>query len=338
MNYEKKLAKAVVAGIICLIFIGRAAADEIVLDNGDRLTGTVMTLQDGVLTFATGYSDPVKIKADRISRVRTDRQVEVHLISGEVLKGTLSSTVDRQVEVGVSTARKRSVISMETIGAINPPPVVIAWKGKVTIAGMLQSGNTNSASGSVSGHAERKTENDRLALRLLYNYAEENKVRNSENVYGILKYDYFLGRTVFTYLSLEALKDPFKDLRLRSVIGPGLGYQFWDTEGQALSLTAGISYFNEDHESGEDDNWMTGRLGVDFLYSLSARIRFTDQLLIYPNLENSEYQLRNEAGISTDLYGDWSLNLSNILEHNSNPAPTVKKDDTTWLLGLGYSF
>jgi hypothetical protein len=33
-----------------------------------------------------------------------------------------------------------------------------------------------------------------------------------------------------------------------------------------------------------------------------------------------------------------ALRLANIWERNSDPAPKIKTDDFTWILGLQYSF
>ena len=49
--------------LILLFFLGGyALADEVVLTNGDRFTGTIVEVGDGVLTLETSYSEPIKIK------------------------------------------------------------------------------------------------------------------------------------------------------------------------------------------------------------------------------------------------------------------------------------
>ena len=335
----KKECMFVLAAFSSLFLVSSAAADEIILENGDRLTGTITTSQDGTLTIKTLYSEPIKINAALISRIKSDNPVEVHLTNGEILKGALSSTADKQVEVGASHERNITTVSWDNVSMINPPsPKPIEWKGKVLLAGRSQSGNTDKSSATVGVQAVRKTDKDRFSLRALYNYGEEENVRNTENVYGALKYDYFMNEKIYTYLAVEALKDSFKDLNLRTTVGPGMGYQLWDESKKSLSFEAGLSYFNEDRENEDDDSWITARVGVNFLYNLYDRVKLTDQLLVYPSLGGEGTQLRNEAGISTSLSADWSLNLTNIYEYDTDPAPNVEKDDTTWLLGLGYSF
>lgn len=146
-----------------------AVADEIVLDNGDHLTGVVTTVLDGILTLKTDYSEPIKIKAANICRIKSDKPVEVHLTNGEVLRGSLSSIADKQVEVHDSPQRKKSIVDWDAISAVNPlPPKPIRWKGSLMIAGSLQSGNTDKSSGSVEAQAVRKTSKNSISVRAMY--------------------------------------------------------------------------------------------------------------------------------------------------------------------------
>jgi hypothetical protein len=106
-----------------------------------------------------------------------------------------------------------------------------------------------------------------------------------------------------------------------------------------LGLEAGVAYTSEDRDIGADNDWVSARFGVNFLYRLFDRIIFTDQFVIYPNLDDTgEYTLRNEAALATGIGANWSLKLSNIWLSNSNPEPGFKENDFTWILGLQYSF
>jgi len=60
--------------ILLLCFLGfgipdPASADELILQNGDRLSGTIISMADGILTLATQYSEPIKIRKEKIMRI-----------------------------------------------------------------------------------------------------------------------------------------------------------------------------------------------------------------------------------------------------------------------------
>lgn len=214
-----------------------------------------------------------------------------------------------------------------------------AWEGDITLGGTLQSGNTDKTSISLGAKATQRTGDERYSGQVLYNYAEEDDELSARNIYGTLKYDRFIVEQIYGYLSVELQKDKlFKNLNLRTIIGPGVGFQIWDTKGRSLSVEGGISYFSEDIEIGEDKQWLTARLGSNFRQKVSESIAFFDSLVVNPSVENfGEYILRNEASLNSVLSENWSIKLSNVLQYDSE-AIDVHKTDSSWTLGLQYNF
>ncbi len=317
-----------------------ASADEIILLNGDKLTGTVTKIEEGTLTLKTEYSEPIKIQKEKIKSVFTDKAVQVTLESGETLKGVLITSSDGRLIVESSEVRQASVIDWTKVKSVYPPShVPKKWKGRVTVGANAETGNTRRTSASIISEATRRTDSDRFSLRFLYNYAEDEGEVTARNAYGAFKYDYFFTKSFYGYLGVELLNDKFKDLKLRTVVGPGAGYQFWDEPDKSLLLEAGLSYFSEDLDEGEDDQWITARFAGDMRYKVWDRIVFTDRLVLYPSIKNiGQYQLRNEAGLESPLAFGWSLSLTNIIERDSDPPEDVKKNDIYWILGMQYSF
>jgi putative salt-induced outer membrane protein YdiY len=69
-----------------------------------------------------------------------------------------------------------------------------------------------------------------------------------------MKYDYFLNGNWYLLSNLTMEKDEFKDIKLRSSAGAGVGYQFWEGELSNLAVELGINYVNEDFENASDEN------------------------------------------------------------------------------------
>ena len=66
---------------------GFASADEVTLENGDRLTGTVVKMEHDVLTLKTDYSpQPVEIKVAKISTKALDIRCQPGRFLIDVLK------------------------------------------------------------------------------------------------------------------------------------------------------------------------------------------------------------------------------------------------------------
>lgn len=315
-----------------------ASADEIVLDNGVRLKGTVTALAGDQLTITSDYAEPIKVKTSRISRISTDNPVELQMKSGEVLKGNLKTGDDGVIAVEQSAGRGRVVVDAKNFAAINPPPVN-QWHGSVFAAGNYQTGNTDRAAFRLGADAERRSEKDRFGMRFLYDISSQDDDLSSRSVFGSLKYDYFFTKKFYGYLGVELLNDSFKDLNLRTIVGPGVGYQIWDDPKKALAVEAGLTYFSNDYKSAADKDWIAARLAGKFRYQLTDSIVFTDDLVLYPSLGDfSDFNLRNEAAIATALGSGWSLKLANILEYDNSPASGKKSTDSNSLIGLQYAF
>ncbi len=326
--------------IIVLLFVTQAVADEITLENGDKLTGTVIGVEQEMLTLETDYSDPIKIRKVKIIRINTTNPVEIHLTSGEVLKGKVRTDEAGHLVVDSKEGRRETVVAWENVSAINPAPIMPpSWKGNINIGAGMQSGNTERTNASVGAEAARRSDQERFSLRLLFNYAKDEDEITARNTYGAGKYDYFFTKKLYGYIGIELLNDTFRNLNLRTVVGPGVGYQIWEDPVKSLLVEGGLSYFSEDLKEGEDDQWLTGRLASNFFYNIMNFVTFTDYFVIYPSLESvGEYQLRNEAALNSSLGSNWSLRLANVLERNSDPPSDVKKNDWQWILGLQYNF
>jgi putative salt-induced outer membrane protein YdiY len=337
---KKKLVINAIYLSLFLILVSIASADEIVLENGDRMTGKLTKLEKEMITFETEYAEPINVQTSKIKSITTDSPVEIHLISGEVLKGRISTDESGNLSMEATDERETIVFGWEKVSAINPPPFVPPkWKGNVNVGASTQTGNSERTNITFGADATRKTEKDRYNLRFLHNYAEDDKNVTARNYYGAGKYDYFFTEDFYGYIGVELLKDKTKDLKLRTIVGPGMGYQIWDDTIKFLLFEAGISYFSEDLKKGEDKDWITARLAGDLRYNITESVIFSDQLIMYPSLENSrDFKLRNEAVVTSPLASGWSLRLANIFEHDGNPPEDVKRNDWYWILALQYSF
>jgi putative salt-induced outer membrane protein YdiY len=274
---------------------------------------------------------------EKIESIVTDDPVEVKLESGEVLKGRLNTVEEGKVAVEPAPGREGATVDWKKVVAVNPPPRKLT--GNITVGGTSQSGNTERASASIGAEAAIKSDKDRFSLRFLFNYGEEKGEETANNTYLNLKYDYFFTKKFYGLLALELLKDKFADLNLRTIVGPGAGYQVWDDPVKFLFFEAGVTYFSEDRIDNPDKDWVAARLAANFRYGFFKIITFADMIEVYPNLTyGGEYTLRNEASLISPLGAAWSLKLSNIWLRNSDPPSGIERDDLTWILGLQYSF
>ena len=346
-NKTNRFMEVVLIGFIFFFLtVEGVIADKVILENGDILTGTVEKAVEGKLTLKTDYAGKIEIQMGKVKQIVTDNPVDVHLTSGEVVKGKVKPVEEGKLIVEPSPERSATTVEMNKIASINPPVKELPkWHGNVSAGGYLQSGNTDRRGASFGAEALRKTENDRFKLRYIFNYGEDEGKVTTRNHYGEVKYDYFFTKKFFGFVGLELLNDKFNDTKLKTFVGPGIGYQLWDDPVKSLSFEAGLSYFNWDRYEGADEDGLSGRIGFDFRYNIVKWLSFTDRYVLYPTIGvGGLYFWRNEAALNIplgeipSLGGRWSFKFANILDFNSDPVPGFKKTDVQWIGGLQFSY
>jgi putative salt-induced outer membrane protein YdiY len=315
-------------------------SDEIYLKNMDKISGKVLTMSKGILKISTSYSKSIELDKSQVKSLRTNHSVRVKLENGWSVKGKLNPTKDGLYSIKTTKSSRRAIIPFDEIISINAPKAEPKnWKGKIYLGGTQQTGNTDRLTISFGGEGKLKLDTERFEVKFRTIYTEEDDKITSRNTLGRGQYNHFFNDKWYGLLSLEALKDKFKNLNLRLAIGPGAGYVVWDDPIKNLKLEAGLTYFSEDLKSGVDTQFMTGRLSGIFDYQFSETLSFNNKVIIFPSFENvGEFTLRNEAGLSTRLAEAWSLNLSHILDYDNETPVDVKAADSFLILALQYDF
>jgi putative salt-induced outer membrane protein YdiY len=331
---------AVLLGFFLILGNSQALADEIVLENGNILTGTIEKVEGGKLILKTDYSQPIEIQVAKIKKITTDKPVDLYLTTGEMVKGKVLATEDQKLAVEPAPGQAPRMVEMQNVAGINAPPKAPPkWRGNISLGASQQTGNTERKAASVGAEALYKVDSERFTGRFLWNYAKDKDNVSAQNTYGLLKYDHFFNKKFYGYVGLEGYNDHFKNWRFRYVVGPGAGYQIWDDEVKFFLVEGGVAYSYEDLYIGSNKDYVSARLATDIRYKFGKYLSAGDNFTLYPNLNyGGQYTLRNEAYILSPLGAGWNLKLSNIWTRDSDPSPGFVKDDFQWILALQYSF
>ncbi len=338
---SKPIGKTTVLILLNVFWFGMwvlpAWADQIEFGDGNVLQGTVTRLEKGTLTFSTEYAEKIQIPVEKIQTLFTDKAVKIKMVNDSILTGKLTTLEDGQIAVILEPVGETVPFQWDQVKNINEPPG--RWDGHFGLGGNIQTGNVDRASVSFSFDTRRNWQHDRFQFRILHNYAEKDGSITARNTFGATKFDHFFTDDFFSAFSLEVLKDEFKDLNLRSIVGLGLGYRIWNDDVKTLELEAGATYFSEDLDVGQDDQFISGRIGLTFSYKIIENLFFKDYLLYYPSFEDpKEYRLRNEASLVSKLGRGWALKLTHIFDQNSTPSPGIDDKDQQFIFSFQYAF
>ena len=312
-------------------------ADTVVLKNGDTITGKITGGSKGTLVMTTDYSSPITLQTGTIKKITMEKPLNVQLKNGKTIEGKFAVGSNGNLEIQTGQGVSPSTLNWDQIRALNPPPGSVT--GNITAGANTQSGNAHVINASIGANVLWKAPSDNAGIRFLYNYAQNAGIMSARNVYGSAKYEHLFTDYFYGYADMEMLSDKFRDLRLRTAEGPGVGYQIWSVPSSTLSVEAGYSYFTEDHFVGKDGSWSTLRAAGTFLWALGKAVTFSEYFVLYDRLDrNDNYTTRNEASITSALRGNLALKVSNIIEYNRTPPPGIYRMDIFWILGIQYTF
>jgi hypothetical protein len=151
-----------------------ALADQVVLRNGDRLTGQVIRFDGKNLILKSEFAGEVTIQWSGIQQITSDQPLHVQSKSGQTAVGTITTS---EGKVNIAT-RAGSTVAMpqEDIVLIRSnaeqsayeqsvnPGVRENWDAGATVSFALTRGNSQSKNLALAFNADRKTLHDKLTL------------------------------------------------------------------------------------------------------------------------------------------------------------------------------
>lgn len=328
-------------GVLALLLIYvPVSADEVLMANGDRITGEIQTLGDGKLTVKTPYAKALELDWASVKGFIIPTPAEILLNDGTRLKGTIEMT-DSGIRVVTGSAGTVPITDLSLIQAINPPQKPsVTYTGDVQAAASLTSGNSDTVSGNLSGKFVARSKRQRLTLRAGWNYAEDTGRVSARDASGSVKYDFFALEKLYTYVNSLLEYNSFQDLNLRATMGGGLGYQFFESDRETLAFELGVSYVNVDYKNAADDAYAAGRWSVNAEYKVIpdriSLFHFHEGYFGFEDIKN--LYLRTEQGVRFTIIKDFYSTFQANLNYDNAPAPGTEDTDTTLMFGLGYNF
>ena len=304
-------------------------AGKIYLTNGDRLTGTVTQMTDGVVTVQTELAGEITLEAKAIRSIQTDAPVKLHYSDGTVAEEPLTETTD-----------------LNRIAAINPPaPETPRWKGDLSAGAIYSSGNTNNESYMFSANMSKRTEKDRTTLKADAARKKERTSTGDDEVTEdwwktSAKYDRFLSEKWYMFGQARYETDKIAELDNRIIFGGGSGYQWIESDRTNLSTEAGLACVQESYDdAGSDDSSLSAQAGYHFDHKFNETFSFINDLTYYPSTEQiSDYYLTASAELRAKINSRLFTNLKVLFDYDTTPAQDQASTDIKYIFGVGLNF
>ena len=355
---------------LLFLFAIPALADQVVLKNGDKLTGSIAKSDGRTLVLKTDYAGDLTIKFDAIQSLNST--------------GDLNITAGGKTAVGpVTTSGGDVVVASKTGGSVEAPLSSVTvmrspaeeaayqkslhpgwregWVGGLNLGFALTTGNSETKSLNVAFNGVRTGLHDKLTLYENSIYAVNDKIvapatspqttANSNG--GGARYDRDFVPRAFGFGSADFFANSLQDLNLRAILGGGIGFHAIKNANTTLDLLVGANYTHESYTGVPSPNpppptysysqsLAALTLGDAFTHKLGKSTAITQAFIFYPDLsDTSQYRFTFNFGTVTKLnkWLGWQNSVADVFVSNPPIAvPRIERNDLQISTGLNIAF
>jgi putative salt-induced outer membrane protein YdiY len=343
--------------LLCFSFLFLSSllfADQVVLKNGDRLTGTITKSDDKTLIIKTEFAGDVTVQWSAVQEIPSTQPLHVATQDGKTVvgpvttaDGTLAVSTPASGTVNVAKANVTALRSDAEQAAYEKslhPTLWQGWAGGATVGFALTRGNSETKNLAIAFTGDRKTSHDEITMYTNTVYATNDAAGAVPSItanatQGGARYDRNFTKRVFGFGGADFQTDSLQDLNLRSVLGGGLGFHAINTSQTTLDILAGVNYTRESYV-GLSRNFAALTLGEELMHKLGASTVIAEKLYFFPDLsQTGEYRATFNFGTITKLskWLGWQNAFGDIYVTNP-PVVGTKQNDIQLTTGLNFSF
>lgn len=320
--------------------------DVIIMKNGDRMTGEVKKLENGVLYISTDYfSGSIGLDWLQVARVQSTGGFQIVLKDGNRTAGTIEKVSEEEAPgkdfeihapAGEVHASSPDVVSIET-------QKKNFWRqltGAIDFGVDFTSGNNQTA---LSSDASANYLTTKWMNGVTFNSSFSGQSGGSSS--NLLEFQtldgYFMGKNAFLAGLGDFLHSSQQNLALRTTLGGGYGRFLLHTNHNILVWLAGSVYTHENFQTGDQrpDQNVEALFGLQYQLFRFDRYSMQSQLLVYPGLSDyGRIRTTTKTTFSVKLVNNFHTDFSFWDNFDSRPSNDAKRNDLGVSNSIGWTF
>lgn len=307
-----------------LLFVTPARADEVILKNGDRITGNIKSTGNDLITIETDYAGTITIKRSAVSSIR----------------GNTDSPTNREKPASALNPKAENAAASVFSGPFFG--LLANWDGNANFGFSISSGNSNNSTMTTGLRATKTTSTETLTIyvRSLWNSTRSRgRATTTQNAYwGGIRFDRNFGRRLFSFISYDFERDRPKKLSFRSVPGVGIGRHIRSSEESTIDFIAGGAW-NRTFQNGPNTDTPEVLSGITVKQRLNPRVKLQKSFTFYQNATDlNEYRFLLDATLNIDVTKRVGFYITAGDRFNNDPAGQSRKNDFLLTTGIKWSF
>ncbi len=321
-----------------------AHAGVLLLANGDRLSGELIVITDGMVRWQSDMGGEFTVPQINVVGIEARDLFEVELDAKRQLSECqLQLRSDGQQLLNCREGEAK-ISSWKPISRVSARPFIAreVWRntGYVGAAARDSVGNNEAQEFELDFKIAARRGSIRHTGIAAYDLQRQSNVKTQDDRKAEYQYDYFVSDKWYSNTVLNWERNVFQDLSSRTLVGTGIGYQFYDTELIRLSVQATLGYATEDYAEDHDRRALVFRESTDFTYRLNALgLQFFHRntyLHIFDR--GNDWRIKTETGFRLPVIGRLTAQAKLKFDYMNIPADDADALDRTWLFGLNYDW
>ncbi|RMD46226.1 MAG: DUF481 domain-containing protein [Aquificota bacterium] len=215
-----------------------------------------------------------------------------------------------------------------------------AWKIHGELSYVKTSGNSDIETFATKVEAKKDAFINRYNAKAEFLYGKADDKENTNKLYLLGRWERLFSKRAFGFIQGDYLRDKFSGYDYRSVLGAGIGYDILKSKKHYLKGLASLGYAFEDMKDKGTDDFMSGKLEMNYIWNVRENLRFKEDLDYLQSFKDKTvYYINSTTGLEVKINAHFSLGVAYKVNYQHRP-PTVgiKKTDTTFLTSLVFDF
>jgi putative salt-induced outer membrane protein YdiY len=336
----KKLSLAYICSALFLGGASLSRADQVIMKNGDRITGEIQQIWDNEVIIEPEYDDDVKVSIglDLVDYIESEREFEVTLADGREVVATLVGRAETGEQI-VEIDGQAMTVALSQIIELDEIDDYFDWESHVDINAAINKGNTDSVNTKFYADTNLKIGDHRQIASLTLNREEQDGLTTKEQ--DILRYNYnwLFSDPWFLGASFSAERDPIRNLDHRYILGVTSGRDIWNTPRLFLNFQIGLGYLTEEDTLGERDDSSVAIWALRYRQELIGDLEiYHDDSITYYFTGRTNTVIKTATGVRYEITDLLYLNLSVDYDYEKDPSAGAENDDLSVVFGLGVEF
>jgi len=327
--------------LLLLINNGIAQTDSLVFKNGDIIVGELESMEKGVVTFSTDYSDSdFKIEWAEIKEIYTETYLLISITGGQKIYGWIRTSSDSLVNI---ISRDSIFISVKKADVVRIIPIMQGFKDRFSAEidiGFSSAKANNLWQLSIGSKVGYKT--DKWSGYISYNAlaSVQDSIDQIRREDAELVYQYIIHNDWYLVPSANYLSNTELSINYRINLLLGIARYIFRSNYAQWGLQIGVNRNWEDFidETPGNKSW-EGYLGTELDLFDTGDLKLFTKILAYPGItERGRWRFDGNLNIKYDLPLDFYIKLGLSFNYDNMPANESNNFDYVTSAGFGWEW